>query len=160
MSKLDDVHIGLEGLKVYQVARSFRNSMYSLVDRLPDKEKYALASQARRAAISVTNNIAEGYGRFTWQDTTQFFYIARGSVAELIDDLSICLDQKYFPVDVLNALKEQAVVVVQLINGYIRYLQQSKHTQGGRSRRSLPADQSAENRVPSPESQIPNIESQ
>ena len=53
-----------EDLEVYQVAREFRKKMYAVTRRLPDFEKYDLGSQIRRAAVSLTNNIAEGHGRY------------------------------------------------------------------------------------------------
>jgi hypothetical protein len=53
-----------EDLEVYQVAREFRRAMYRVAKQLPDFEKFALASQIRRTAVSLTNNIAEGHGRF------------------------------------------------------------------------------------------------
>ncbi|MBS3733754.1 MAG: four helix bundle protein [Phycisphaerae bacterium] len=53
---------GFQGLEVYQQARELRKRVYTLVRQLPPEEKYNLASQMRRAALSVTNNIAEGHG--------------------------------------------------------------------------------------------------
>jgi hypothetical protein len=53
-----------EDLEVYKAAREFRKAMYRVAKRLPDFEKFGLASQIRRAAISLTNNLAEGHGRF------------------------------------------------------------------------------------------------
>jgi len=51
-----------EDLEVYQVAREFRKAMYRVAKRLPEIEKFGLVSQVRRAALSLTNNIAEGHG--------------------------------------------------------------------------------------------------
>jgi len=117
---------GFEDLEVYRAARSFRNRTYKLVKLLPPEEKYSLASQMRRAAVSLTNNIAEGYGRFTWQDTTHFCRQSRGSLMELVDDINACMDQDYAQHEHLKDLKQEAEKVLKLINGYIRYLQERK----------------------------------
>ena len=61
-----------EDLEVYQAAREFRKTMYEVTRGLPDFEKYELASQIRRAAVSLTNNIAEGHGRFHYPDQILF----------------------------------------------------------------------------------------
>ena len=111
-----------EDLEVYKAAREFRKAMYALNRRLPDFEKYELGSQIRRASASLTNNIAEGHGRFHYPDQIRFFLHSRGSLEELVDDLNICLDEKYLPSDKVAKLKEQACGVLILINGYLRYL--------------------------------------
>src|SRR5438552_3869336 len=111
-----------EDLEVYKAAREFRKAMYVVTRRLPDFEKYDLASQIRRASVSLTNNIAEGHGRFHYPDEIRFFLHSRGSLEELVDDLNICLDEKYLPSDEVTKLKEEARGVLILINGYLRYL--------------------------------------
>ena len=111
-----------EDLEVYQVAREFRKKMYAVTRRLPDFEKYDLGSQIRRAAVSLTNNMAEGHGRFHYPDQIRFFLHSRGSLEELVDDLNICLDENYLSSDEVAKLKEQARAVLILINGYLRYL--------------------------------------
>src|SRR6266481_8930824 len=75
-----------EDLEVYQIARKFRKAMYGVNRRLPSFEKFELGSQIRRAAVSLTNNIAEGHGRFHYPDQIRFFLHSRGSLEELIDD--------------------------------------------------------------------------
>src|SRR5437773_9386098 len=111
-----------EDLEVYKAAREFRKAMYVVTRRLPDFEKYDLASQIRRASVSLTNNMAEGHGRFHYPDQIRFFLHSRGSLEELVDDLNICLDEKYLPSDEVAKLKEEARGVLILINGYLRYL--------------------------------------
>ena len=111
-----------EDLEVYKIAREFRKTMYAVNRRLPDFEKYELGSQIRRASVSLTNNMAEGHGRFHYPDQIRFFLHSRGSLEELIDDLNICLDERYLPGDEVAKLKEQARSVLILINGYLRYL--------------------------------------
>lgn len=113
-----------ENLEVYQVAREFRKAMYRVTRNLPDLEKFGLVSQIRRAAVSLTNNIAEGHGRFHYLDQIKFVLQARGSLEELIDDLNVCEDEQYLPNQEVGALKEKGWRVRQLIDGYIRYLRQ------------------------------------
>ena len=121
-----DSPFGFENLDAYRAARAFRNRIYRLVKLLSVEEKFGLANQMRRAAVSLTNNTAEGYGRFTWQDTTHFCRQSRGSLMELIDDINVCADQDYAEQEHLADLKKDAESVLQLINGYIRYLQKKK----------------------------------
>ncbi len=61
-------HSTFEDLEVYQVAREFRKMMYRIAAQLPETEKFGLASQVRRAAVSLTNNIAEGHGTLSYPD--------------------------------------------------------------------------------------------
>src|ERR1700745_1982070 len=111
-----------EDLEVYQVARVFRKAMYRVARRLPEEKKFALASQIRRAAVSLTNNIAEGHGRFHFLEQIKFMLQARGSLEELLDDLNVCNDETYLPEDEIKKLKSGGWRVHKLINGYIRFL--------------------------------------
>jgi four helix bundle protein len=111
-----------EDLEVYKAARDFRKAMYAVARRLPEFEKYDLASQIRRAAVSLTNNMAEGHGRYHYRDQIRFFLHSRGSLEELVDDLNVCSDEDYLASEEAASLKEQARAVLALINGYLRYL--------------------------------------
>ena len=114
-----------EDLEVYKKAREFRKRMYAIARRLPDLEKYELGRQIR-ASVSLTNNIAEGHGRYHYLDEIKFELQARGSLAELVDDLNVCEDEQYLsPTDIAD-LKERASEVQRLINGYIRFLRNRK----------------------------------
>lgn len=90
-------HFDLDNFELYNTARQFRRRTYVLIRQLPPEEKYCLGTQMRRAAISVTNNIAEGHGRWHYQENIQFCRISRGSVGELLDDFNTCLDENYGP---------------------------------------------------------------
>ncbi len=83
----------------------------------------------KRAAVSVTNNIAEGHGRYHFQENMQFLRQARGSLEELIDDLNVCIDEKYFEENKLNILKEEALGIIKKINSYVKYLRTRKATE-------------------------------
>jgi len=120
-----------EDLEVYQVAREFRQAMYRVAKRLPEEEKFALANQIRRAAVSLTNNVAEGHGRYHFLDQIRFTLQARGSLEELIDDLNVCTDERYLPPEEIDSLKQQGWRVRQLIDGYVRYLRRQKDSAGG-----------------------------
>jgi len=107
-------------LDVWQVARGFRNEMHKVAAKLPDVERFALGTQIRRAAISVTANIAEGCGRFGYQENAQFCRQARGSVFELRDHLTTCVDQGYIDAKEGERLDAIAKRTAQLLNGYLR----------------------------------------
>ena len=100
--------------------------MYGVTRKLPDFEKYELASQIRRASVSLTNNIAEGHGRYHYLEQLKFLFQARGSLQELIDDLNVCEDEQYLPKSEVVDLKNQAKEVQRLISGYARYLRDRK----------------------------------
>lgn len=115
-----------EDLEVYQAAREFRKAMYAISKDLPDIERFGLCSQIRRAAVSLTNNIAEGHGRFHYLDQIRFMLQARGSNQELFDDINVCEDEAYLAPQHCKALKEQGTRVAQLLGGYIRYLRNQR----------------------------------
>ena len=117
-----------EDLEVYKAAREFRKAMYAVSRRLPDFEKYELGAQIRRASVSLTNNMAEGHGRYHYPDQIRFFLHSRGSLQELVDDLNVCLDENYLSSDDIAKLKERASGVLALVNGYLRYLRSRSST--------------------------------
>jgi four helix bundle protein len=111
-----------EDLDAYKVAREFRKAMYGIARRLPESEKFGLPSQVRRAAVSLTNNIAEGHGRFHYLDQIKFMLQARGSLEELIDDVNVCEDEGYLAPGDISLLKEHGWRVHKVLNGYVRFL--------------------------------------
>jgi len=111
-----------EDLEVYKAAREFRKAMYAVSRCLPDFEKYDLGHQIRRAAVSLTNNMADWHGRFHYPDQIRFFLHSRGSLEELVDDLNVCSDENCVFDEQVEKLKEQARGVLILINGYLRHL--------------------------------------
>ena len=124
----NSIYRSFEDLELYKAAREFRKAIYAMIKKLPDSEKFNLISQMRRAATSLTNNIAEGNGRYHYQESIQFCRQARGSLAELIDDLNICIDEKYFPEKEMNELKLKAQEINKILNGFIAYLKKRKES--------------------------------
>jgi four helix bundle protein len=119
-----------ENLEVYKAARQYRVKIYRLTHQLPEYEKFNLVLQMRKAALSLTNNIAEGHGRYHWQENIQFVRQSRGSLEELLDDLNTCLDEKYAEETLLEGLKEEGYELLKKINGYIKYLKERKSSEG------------------------------
>ncbi len=115
-----------EDLEIYKSAREFRKKIYSLAKKLPEYEKYNLAGQMRRAAVSLTNCIAEGHGRFHYQENIQFLRQSRGSPEEIVDDINVCIDESYADLERLNKLKQEGYIVLKRLNGYIKYLRKCK----------------------------------
>jgi len=115
-----------EDLEVYRLSREFRKAMYAVTRKLPAFEKFELASPIRRAAVSLTNNLAGGHGRFHYLEQIRFTLISRGSLEELIDDLNVCEDEQYLPSVENSDLKQRAWQIHRVMAGYLRYLRERK----------------------------------
>lgn len=115
---------GFKDLECYIQARLLR--IYVSVKKFPPTEKFLLTSQVVDSSRSITRNIAEGYGRFTFTDTRNFFIIARGSVTETIEHFITAFDEKYITKEELTIGVEKCELVFKLINGYISYLDKLK----------------------------------
>lgn len=89
---------------------------------LPPEEKYNLNLQIRKAAVSTTANIAEGYGRFHYRECIQFCRISRGSLYELKDHLISCLDFKYITKEIYEEGIGLIEVAKRTLNGYIKFV--------------------------------------
>lgn len=120
----------LEILEVWKRAKEFSLRVYrEVLPLLPSEEKWNLRQQLRRSSSSIPANIAEGYGRFYYQEIIRFCYIARGSLEETLSHLVLCCELKYLPKPVFDSLEQDGEKLTQLINGYIGYLKRSKQGQ-------------------------------
>jgi four helix bundle protein len=118
---------GLNRLKVWVKAKEFAVSVYKkILPLLPPEEKWNLNQQLRRSALSIPANIAEGYGRFYYQDNVRFCYNARGSLDEVLSHLTIAYEMKYIPEGLYRELMNNGNEVDRILNGYIAYLKKSK----------------------------------
>jgi len=116
-----------EDLECWKVGTELRRFVSQLVKTFPKEEQFDLTSQMKRASRSVTHNIAEGYGRFHYQENIQFCRQARGSLYELIDQFIVAFDEKYITNEELIKGKEQINKSLALLNGYIKYLMKAKN---------------------------------
>ncbi len=112
-------------LEAWKTAREVKLFFYNkIIPLLPNEEKYNLDIQIRKAAISGTATIAEGYGRFHFTEGIQFYRISRASQAELKDHLISCNDLKYINDTIYNEGVSLIEKSKRILNGYIRYTQQ------------------------------------
>jgi four helix bundle protein len=116
---------GFKELNCWKEGRELRKEVAKLTKKFPAEEKYLLTTQIKRASRSVTANMAEGYGRFTYVDTRHFFIQSRGSITEIIDHISVALDENYIDEEQSILIERQCEKVFKLINGYISYLDKS-----------------------------------
>ena len=117
---------GYKDLECYIKARELRIFISELVKQFPAQEKFLLTAQIIDCSRSISRNIAEGYGRYTFSDTRNFFIISRGSVTETMEQLTTAFDEKYITEEELKTGEEKCEHVFKLINGYIAYLDKSK----------------------------------
>jgi len=116
-----------EELQCWKEAQILRNFIKDkIITKLPKDEQYSLKSQIRRSSRSVGNNIAEGFGRFHYQENIQFCRISRGSLAETLDHGIVALDEAYITKELFNELRTIHDRTLKILNGYIAYLKRSK----------------------------------
>lgn len=97
-------------------------AIYRIVKNFPTEEKFGLISQMQRASTSIMANIAEGFERYHTKDKIRFYYLSRGSLAEVQCFLMICSRLHYVSDEISNELLAQTERIAQLINGLIRSL--------------------------------------
>lgn len=119
---------GFRELQVWKKARSLRQELSALSKTFPDSEKYRLSDQLLRASGGITACIAEGYGRFHFQENIQFCRTARGSLMECLDHLTCALDEGYIDHDEFKHFEELHDEILKILNGYISYLKRRKES--------------------------------
>lgn len=107
-------------LYAWQEAHKLVLIIYKITKNFPKEEIFGLTSQMRRAAISITSNIAEGFSRNTIKDKYQFYSVAEGSLTELQNQLIAARDLSYLQNNSFQEYGKQTVVVHKLINGLKR----------------------------------------
>lgn len=119
----DDAGKDFTTLEAWKKARLVKLFFYKeAIPKLPLDEKFNLIIQIRKASVSITANISEGYGRYHYQEGIQFYRISRGSLYELKDHLISCKDFDLISHDCYEkgiSLIEDTKVT---LNGYIKYV--------------------------------------
>ena len=127
MSEGNNQPKGLENLQVWQ--KSLELAVRVCRDILPSfpvEEKWSLCQQLRRAVQSVPANLAEGHGRYYYQENAHFVLIARGSLEEALSQLTLAFRLGYIDETVFKNLKGEIDSLMRSINSYLAYIKRSK----------------------------------
>src|SRR3989338_6704762 len=107
-------------LIVWQEGHRLVVEIYRITKMFPREETYSLTDQMRRAASSVTSNIAEGFGRHGYKEKVQFFYLAQGALAGLKNQILISKDVGYLDNSTFKNLADMANTTHRLLQGLIQ----------------------------------------
>lgn len=96
--------------------------IYRMTERFPRNEQFGLTSQLRRAAVSISSNIAEGFSRQSPKDKANFYTIALSSLTEVQNQILIAKDITYLKQEEFYKIEQQTILVSKLINGLLKYV--------------------------------------
>jgi four helix bundle protein len=113
-------------LEVWKQCREIRREIWNLCKGLPREERYRLCDQMIRSSRSATDCIAEGYGRYHYQENIQFCRQSRGSLYELINQMDTALECEYIDETYFDKMIDKIENAVRVLNGYIKYLKGRK----------------------------------
>lgn len=106
-----------EKLEVYDKARALVSDVYRIQGELPKEEKYGLGDQIRRAAVSITANLAEGSGRQSIKEKIHFIEISYGSLMEVFCELQTACDLGYMSEEQFDNLRPQFTDIAKMLSG-------------------------------------------
>ncbi len=107
-------------LKTWQEAHKLVLMIYKITKDFPKEELFGLVNQMRRAVVSITSNVAEGFSRQSYKEKVQFYSISQGSNTELQNQLLIAKDVDYLAQKDFTQIANQSVIVHKLLNGLIK----------------------------------------
>ena len=109
-------------LEVWKKARELKKKISLLVKTFPNEEKYRLTDQIIRSSRSITANISEGYGKYTYKETKHYCIHSRGSLNKTLNHLIDAFDETYITKEQVVNFKNDIEECSKLLNGYISYL--------------------------------------
>ena len=119
IKKFTDLHAWQEGHKLVLM-------VYKNTEKFPDKERFGITDQMRRAVVSLTSNIAEGFSRRSSKEKNRFYCMAQASLVELQSQLIISRDIGYLPNDDFKIIADQSIVANKLLNGLLKATKDKK----------------------------------
>ncbi|MEQ3689921.1 MAG: four helix bundle protein [Flavobacterium sp.] len=111
-----------EEINSWQKARIFAKEIYEITEKPNFKKDFDFVRQIRRATISISSNIAEGFERNTDKEFIYFLYVAKASAGEVRSQLYLAIDLEYITKDEFQVLIESVTEISKLISGFIKYL--------------------------------------
>ena len=108
-------------LDTWKIGHKIVVDIYRITEQFPEKEQFGLTNQLRRAGVSFTSNIAEGFSRNSPKEKIQFYRIALGSLTEIQNQLLIARDIHYLNENEFKRIAEQTVTASKLANGLIKF---------------------------------------
>ena len=109
-------------LIVWQKSMTLTQTVYRLTKLFPKDEIYGLTNQVRRCSVSISSNIAEGYGRGTSPEYSHFLKISRGSLCELQTQIELAMNFEYITVHQFRQVEDQAIEISKMLNAIIKKL--------------------------------------
>ena len=110
-------------LEAYKQGKIVVKEVYRLLKKFPREEQYALCDQLRRAAISITSNIAEGSGRSSCKEKIHFLEFSYASLMEVLSQLDVAMDLGYITEEEFNNFEVLSDKECRLLSGLSRYFQ-------------------------------------
>lgn len=111
-----------EEINSWQKSRVFNKQIYQITEKSNFKKDYDFVKQIRRASLSISSNIAEGFERNTDKEFIYFLYIAKASAAEVRSQLYLAFDLEYITREQFEQLLESVTEISRLLSGFIKYL--------------------------------------
>ena len=118
-SKKEKIH-NFKDLIAWQKGHQLVLMVYKITKDFPHEEQFGLTNQLRRAVVSITSNIAEGFSRGTYKDKSKFYSMALGSLTEIQNQFLVAKDVGYLNEDVFNKLDTLTIEMSKIINGLIK----------------------------------------
>lgn len=109
-----------QDLEVWKEGHKLVLMIYKTTKLFPKEEMYGITDQMKRASVSITSNIAEGFSRYGNKEKIQFYYISKGSLVELHNQIIICKDINYININNFTDIEIQIIKVGKILTGLIR----------------------------------------
>lgn len=126
---MDNHDFSFEGLEVYEKSRALVSEVYRIQSQFPKEERFALGDQIRRAAVSITANLAEGSGRQSLKEKIHFIEISYGSLMEVFCELQTACDLGYMTDEQLNNIRPQFTDIAKMLSGLRSSLERKLNNQ-------------------------------